>query len=191
MTKGLTEILHDDHIASSVTASAAVAHCSSTASQRRAESTMMIAKPKTFSKFLLESEDASGSKCAEGIKTVLKHVALSAKIIANVVQRAGLHGLYGEEGLANSSGEQQQKLDVIANEIFIDTMKDSGSISLMISEENSEAIFVDTASDEATIDKGEYAIVFDPLDGSSNIECQVAVGTIFGIYRVKNAQDPW
>ena len=87
-------------------------------------------------------------------------------------------------GLANSSnvqGEEQKKLDVIANEIFVNALRSSGKVAVMVSEEDEEAIFVESQY------QGKYCVVFDPLDGSSNIDCGVSIGTIFGIYKVVSA----
>lgn len=84
-------------------------------------------------------------------------------------------------GLANSSnvqGEEQKKLDVIANEIFVNALRSSNKVAVMVSEEDEEAIIVETQY------RGKYCVVFDPLDGSSNIDCGVSIGTIFGIYKV-------
>jgi fructose-1,6-bisphosphatase I len=74
-----------------------------------------------------------------------------------------------------------KKLDVVANEIFINCLKSSGKVAVMVSEENDNAIFVD---DPAL--SGKYCVVFDPLDGSSNIDAGVSIGTIFGIYHMKD-----
>lgn len=86
----------------------------------------------------------------------------------------------GLAGRTNVQGEDVQKLDVISNEIFINSLVSSGQVSLMVSEENEEAILVTDP-----LLRGGYAVVFDPLDGSSNIDSGVGVGTIFGIYSVK------
>lgn len=88
---------------------------------------------------------------------------------------------HNRTGLANSSnvqGEEQKKLDVIANEIFVNALRSSGKVAVMVSEEDEEAIFVESQY------QGKYCVVFDPLDGSSNIDCGVSIGTIFGIYKV-------
>ena len=77
-------------------------------------------------------------------------------------------------------GEDVKKLDVVANDIFINCLKSSGKVSVMVSEENENAIFVE---DPAL--QGKYCVVFDPLDGSSNIDAGVSIGTIFGIYHVQ------
>ncbi|CAG8480786.1 6827_t:CDS:2 [Acaulospora colombiana] len=82
-------------------------------------------------------------------------------------------------GTQNISGDDQKKLDIISNEIFINALRSSGKVSVMVSEENDEAIIVEEGL------KGKYCVVFDPLDGSSNIDAGVNVGTIFGIYRVQ------
>jgi len=72
-----------------------------------------------------------------------------------------------------------KKLDVVANEIFINSLKSCGKVAVMVSEENENAIFVDDAAL-----RGKYCVVFDPLDGSSNIDAGVSIGTIFGIYHI-------
>jgi fructose-1,6-bisphosphatase len=82
-------------------------------------------------------------------------------------------------GDVNIQGEEVKKLDVIANNIFINSLRSSGKVAVMVSEENEEAIFVPDA-----IGGGGYCVVFDPLDGSSNIDSGVSIGTIFGIYHV-------
>ena len=82
---------------------------------------------------------------------------------------------YGISGLTNVQGETQQKLDVIANELFINMLKSSFQTCLLVSEENDTVIEVETEQ------QGKYIVYFDPLDGSSNIECLVSIGSIFGI----------
>lgn len=81
-------------------------------------------------------------------------------------------------GATNVQAEQQQKLDILSNEIMINLLVTSKKTAILISEELDEAVIVPDKS------KGIYCVVFDPLDGSSNIDCGVAVGTIFGIYRL-------
>ncbi|TVU19544.1 hypothetical protein EJB05_35696, partial [Eragrostis curvula] len=77
-------------------------------------------------------------------------------------------------------GEEQKKLDVLSNEVFVKALVSSGRTCVLVSEENEEAIFVDPAL------RGKYCVCFDPLDGSSNIDCGVSIGTIFGIYMIKD-----
>ncbi len=81
----------------------------------------------------------------------------------------------GLAGTVNVQDEKVQKLDVLSNEIMINLLKASGRTALLVSEENEQAIVVDGS--------GTYCAVFDPLDGSSNIDCGVSIGTIFGIYQ--------
>lgn len=89
-------------------------------------------------------------------------------------------------GQTNIQGEEVKKLDVIANEIFINCLKSSGKVSVMVSEENESAIFV--GSEHGSFD-GKYCVVFDPLDGSSNIDAGVSIGTIFGIYHIQDGSN--
>lgn len=91
------------------------------------------------------------------------------------VRQAGLLDLYGLQGHTNVQGEEQKKLDVLANNSFIESLRRSQKVGTMVSEENEELV-VGTPS-------GRYAAVFDPLDGSSNIDVNISIGTIFGIYR--------
>lgn len=90
----------------------------------------------------------------------------------------------GLAGQKNVQGEQVQKLDVVANEIFINSLKSSGKVAMMVSEENEEIIVVDDP-----MLRGKYVVVFDPLDGSSNIDSGVSIGTIFGIFEAKDMPD--
>lgn len=95
--------------------------------------------------------------------------------------QAGVAGndVLGQAGSSNVQGEDQKKLDVVANEVFKNVLRKSGQCAVMVTEEEDDAVII---SEEQ---RGDYCVVFDPLDGSSNIECGVSIGTIFGIYRVK------
>ena len=81
-------------------------------------------------------------------------------------------------GETNVQGEEQKKLDVLSNDIMINSLRASGKTAVLVSEENEEAIFIEDRY------RGKYCVVFDPLDGSSNIDAGVNIGTIFGIYHV-------
>jgi hypothetical protein len=85
-------------------------------------------------------------------------------------------GLTGE---ANVQGEDVKKLDVLANDIFRNALIASGKVSLLVSEEDEHAMVVENPKE-----RGKYIVTFDPLDGSSNIDCGVSIGTIFGIFKV-------
>src|SRR4051812_42799758 len=109
---------------------------------------------------------------------LLSGVTLATKMIQAKVSRAGLTELLGSQGTFNVQGEQQQKLDVYANDALLYCLSSRDSIGILASEENEEPIILHHGSPEA-----KYAVVFDPLDGSSNIDVNVSVGTIFAILR--------
>src|SRR6185503_15687976 len=105
-------------------------------------------------------------------------ITLATKMIESQVRRAGLVGQLGSVGATNVQGEVQQKLDVYANEALIHCLSLRDSIGIIASEENEEPIALRYDSPAA-----KYAIVFDPLDGSSNIDVAVTIGTTFSIFR--------
>lgn len=94
----------------------------------------------------------------------------------------------GLAGSTNVQGEEVKKLDDLSNEIFINALSSSGKVSVMVSEENERVLVVDEKSSQSNAQSGgvkaKYCVVFDPLDGSSNIDCGVSIGTIFGIYKL-------
>jgi fructose-1,6-bisphosphatase I len=106
----------------------------------------------------------------------LSGITLATKMIAAEIRKAGLTGIYGSAGETNVQGETQQKLDVFANEAMLHCLGLRGSVAALISEENDEPVTF------AQHPNGRYIIVFDPLDGSSNIDVNVNVGTIFSIF---------
>lgn len=113
------------------------------------------------------------------LSRLLSHLGLAAKIVAKKVNKAGLVNILGDSKNVNVQGENQQKLDVFANDVFINTMRASGICVGITSEENDEMVLFD---DDLSLD-GKYIICMDPLDGSSNIDVNVSIGTIFSIYR--------
>ncbi|GAA4463709.1 class 1 fructose-bisphosphatase [Nibrella saemangeumensis] len=110
------------------------------------------------------------------LSQLLRDIALAGKIINREINRAGLIDVTGAYGANNVQGECQQKLDVIANIRFIRALKNGGEVCAIISEEDEEIIY--TGNDHA-----KYVVAMDPLDGSSNIDVNVSIGTIFSIYR--------
>jgi fructose-1,6-bisphosphatase I len=112
------------------------------------------------------------------LSTLITHVALAARMIAQEVATAPLAGLTGEVGTTNVQGEKQQKLDVVADELFCEAMSRSGLVCTLVSEERDEPTHVNEDAADA-----RYTVFYDPLDGSSNIDVNVTVGTVFGIYR--------
>ena len=110
---------------------------------------------------------------------LLRDIGVAAKIVNREVNKAGLVNIIGEAENSNSSGDVVQKLDMYANDKLIECLKNSGECCGIASEENED--FLELPSVESK--SAKYVVVFDPLDGSSNIDVNVSVGTIFGIYR--------
>ncbi|TAG00062.1 MAG: class 1 fructose-bisphosphatase [Cytophagia bacterium] len=110
------------------------------------------------------------------LSQLLRDIALAGKIVNREINRAGLINITGTFGAQNVQGEEQQKLDVIANVRFIRALRNGGEVCGIISEEEEDLI--DTEKYE-----GKYVVAIDPLDGSSNIDVNVSIGTIFSIYR--------
>lgn len=109
---------------------------------------------------------------------LLSGITMATKLIQSKVRRAGLSDILGDQGAVNVQGEVQQKLDVYSNEILVHCLSSRESIGVLASEENEEPMLVHQGSRNAN-----YAVVFDPLDGSSNIDVNVSVGTTFSILR--------
>merc|ERR1711927_103903 len=106
-------------------------------------------------------------------------LALACKATSRACAKAGIANLFGMAGDQNSSGDDQKKLDVLSNDIFVNALLKSGSCCVLVSEENEEPILVPEK------DAGRFCVCFDPLDGSSNIDCNVSTGTIFAVYEKK------
>jgi fructose-1,6-bisphosphatase I len=111
----------------------------------------------------------------------LRDIGIAAKIVNREVNKAGLADILGENGTTNVQGEGQKKLDIYANEQFISALKSGGECCIVASEENKDLIFLDTDISK----DAKYIVAIDPLDGSSNIDVNVGIGTIFSIYRRK------
>lgn len=107
---------------------------------------------------------------------LMNALATSFKLITSAVNRAGVAKLYGLAGEVNSTGDDQKKLDVMSNDMMINALINSGVCSVLVSEENEEPIIVPKEK------AGKFCVAFDPLDGSSNIDCNVSTGTIFSVY---------
>ena len=109
---------------------------------------------------------------------LLSGITLATKMIEAKIRAAGLAGIYGAFGAENVQGEQQQKLDVYANQALLHCLGMRDSVAALVSEEDERPVTFDRG-----LDGGKYIIVFDPLDGSSNIDVNVNVGTIFSVHR--------
>eukprot|EP00696_Hemimastix_kukwesjijk_P011900 gnl/Hemi2/24920_TR8385_c0_g1_i1.p1 gnl/Hemi2/24920_TR8385_c0_g1~~gnl/Hemi2/24920_TR8385_c0_g1_i1.p1 ORF type:complete len:348 (-),score=135.65 gnl/Hemi2/24920_TR8385_c0_g1_i1:112-1155(-) len=137
--------------------------------------------PQTLSRQILEDQMAH-PHAAGNLTMLLSSIQLACKVIGSAVRKIGIFQLYGSAGgQANTSGDEQKKLDVLSNEVFINTLRFSNQVCVMASEEDAEPIYVDARY------QGKYIVTFDPLDGSSNIDVNVSVGTIFGIYMCSRA----
>lgn len=135
----------------------------------------------TLGQFILEKQ--ADFQYAKGeLSRLLRDIGIAAKIVNREVNKAGLVDIIGEAGTTNVQGEGQKKLDIYANEQFISALKYGGECCIVVSEENDEYIHI-----EGDVSKdAKYIVAIDPLDGSSNIEVNVSVGTVFSIYRRKS-----
>jgi len=132
----------------------------------------------TLTRHVLSEQFRLGSTATGDLTLLLTAIQVTSKFIATNVRKARLINLIGLAGETNVQGEDQKKLDVLSNDIMINALRASGKTAVLVSEENEEAIIIEAKN------KGRYCVVFDPLDGSSNIDAGVNVGTIFGIYHV-------
>jgi len=134
---------------------------------------------KTLGEFIIENQKDFQYSSGE-LSRIFNSIRLAAKVVSYKVNKAGLVDIVGAVGEKNIQGEDQQKLDVYANEIFIQTLINREIVCGIASEENDDFITVE-GSDNSNNNK--YVVLMDPLDGSSNIEVNVSVGTIFSVYR--------
>lgn len=125
----------------------------------------------TLDRFIHHEQSAFPYATGE-LSHLLRDIALAGKIINREVNRAGLIDLSGAIGQSNVQGESQQKLDVIANIRFLRALQRGGEVCAIISEEDEGIIYTNN-------DNGKYVVAIDPLDGSSNIDVNVSIGTIF------------
>jgi fructose-1,6-bisphosphatase I len=132
----------------------------------------------TLGQFIIQKQ--SDFPYAKGeLSRLLRDIGIAAKIVNREINKAGLADILGDSGEINVQGETQKKLDVYANEQFISALSSGGECCLVASEENEEVVLLNTdVSKDA-----QYVVAIDPLDGSSNIDVNVAVGTTFSIYR--------
>lgn len=130
-----------------------------------------------LNRFLLEEQrnypDATG-----GFTILIESIAFASKIISREVNKAGIVNIIGKAKSTNVHGEDQQKLDIYSDQKMIQALDHLGKLCAMASEENDDPIMI-----PAKYPKGKYLAVFDPLDGSSNIDVNISIGTIFAIYK--------
>jgi fructose-1,6-bisphosphatase I len=129
----------------------------------------------TLDRFIMRKQEDFPYATGE-LSQLLRDIALAAKIVNREINRSGLIDIAGAYGNRNVQGEDQQKLDVIANIRFIRALRNGGEVCTIISEEDEDVIQTGNT-------QGKYVVAIDPLDGSSNIDVNVSIGTIFSIYR--------
>lgn len=129
---------------------------------------------KTLDRFINNKQSQFPFATGE-LSQLLRDIALAGKIINRDVNKAGLSDIAGGHGSTNVQGEAQQKLDVIADQRFVRALTNGGEVCAIVSEEEDDIIHVNPNS--------RYVVAMDPLDGSSNIDVNVSIGTIFSIYR--------
>jgi fructose-1,6-bisphosphatase I len=138
----------------------------------------------TIERFFLEQEGKHPHATGD-LTRLLVDIALAGKVISGYVRRAGLIDILGAAGSDNPSGEQQQKLDVLANDTMHQILRWTGLLCVMASEEDTDAVPI-----PEKMHPGKYALLHDPLDGSSNIDVNVSVGTVFSIHQRVTPEGP-
>ena len=134
---------------------------------------------KTLEQFIIEQQEARPHSTG-AFSRLLRDISVAAKIVNRDMRRAGLADIAGTTGEINVQGEVQQKMDALAHREFVRALRRGGETALIGSEEHAEAIPLNARSDAG----GRYVVLLDPLDGSSNIDVNVSVGTIFSIYQI-------
>ncbi len=136
-------------------------------------------KHSTLGEFIIRNQEQFKYTTGE-LSRLINSIRLAAKVVNHEVNKAGLVDILGQAGDTNIQGEDQQKLDVYANEVFMKRLINRQIVCGIASEEEDDFVTI-SGSDEAN--KSKYVVLIDPLDGSSNIDVNVSVGTIFSIYR--------
>ncbi|WP_034893419.1 class 1 fructose-bisphosphatase [Gillisia sp. Hel_I_29] len=139
----------------------------------------MATKNQTLGEFIIENQQDFAYSSGE-LSRLINSIRLAAKVVNHEVNKAGLVDIIGAFGETNIQGEEQQKLDVYADKTFIRTLTNREIVCGIASEENDDFITIEGCNKD---NKNKYVVLIDPLDGSSNIDVNVSVGTIFSIYR--------
>lgn len=140
---------------------------------------MTTERNQTLGEFIIEKQEDFKYSSGE-LSRLINSLRLAAKVVSHQVNQAGLVDIVGAFGKQNVQGEQQQKLDVFANEVFIQTLINREIVCGIASEEEDDFISIHGRNGS---NDNKYVVLMDPLDGSSNIDVNVSVGTIFSIYR--------
>ncbi|MDB4496796.1 class 1 fructose-bisphosphatase [Flavobacteriaceae bacterium] len=139
----------------------------------------MASKNQTLGEFIIENQSSFKYSSGE-LSRLINSIRLAAKVVNHEVNKAGLVDIIGAVGDTNIQGENQQKLDVYANEKFIRTLTNRNIVCGIASEEEENFITINSQDENH---QNKYIVLIDPLDGSSNIDVNVSVGTIFSVYR--------
>ncbi len=139
----------------------------------------MSQKNQTLGEFIIENQSSFKYTSGE-LSRLINSIRLAAKVVNHEVNKAGLVDIIGAAGDTNIQGEDQQKLDVYANEKFIQTLTNRNIVCGIASEEEDHFISINSQDEN---NQNKYIVLIDPLDGSSNIDVNVSVGTIFSVYR--------
>ncbi|MEO9952568.1 class 1 fructose-bisphosphatase [Nonlabens sp.] len=139
----------------------------------------MATKNQSLGEFIIENQNDFQYSSGE-LSRLINSIRLAAKMVNHEVNKAGLVDITGSAGEINTQGEDQQKLDVFANDTFIRTLTNRQIVCGIASEENDDFITIEGQRNDHG---NKYVVAMDPLDGSSNIDVNVSVGTIFSIYR--------
>ena len=136
-------------------------------------------KNQTLGEFIINNQNSFQYTSGE-LSRLINSIRLAAKVVNHEVNKAGLVDIIGETGEKNIQDEKQQKLDVYANNKFINTLINRNIVCGIASEEDENFISVNSIDKK---NQNKYVVLIDPLDGSSNIDVNVSVGTIFSVYR--------
>lgn len=139
----------------------------------------MSRKNQTLGEFIIENQSEFKYSSGE-LSKLINAIRLAAKVVNHEVNKAGLVDIIGTAGDTNVQGEDQQKLDVLANQTFIQTLSKREIVCGIASEEEEDFISINSLDEN---NQNKYVVLIDPLDGSSNIDVNVSVGTIFSVYR--------
>jgi len=137
----------------------------------------------TLTRFVL-AEQRKVPTATGDLTQIINCILTAIKAISSAVRKAGIAKLHGIAGVTNVQGEEVKKLDVSSNDLFINMLRSSFATCLMVSEENEGVIEVETEK------QGKYVVCFDPLDGSSNIDCLVSIGSIFAVHKKVSTGPP-
>lgn len=136
----------------------------------------------TLSRFILESQRSSAKNATGEFSLLLNSLQFAFKFISQTIRRAELVNLMGLAGASNATGDEQKKLDVLGDEIFVNAMRASGNVRVLVSEEQEQLmLFPQNAP--------AYAVCCDPIDGSSNIDAGVSVGTIVSLFKLETGSE--